>query len=238
MLAAVFMWIGSGSIPVQAQETRETSRTFQAAFLFGGISGPATPELESAMSASGFADNVNSSQGWFSGSSGSLGRYPFTYKESPMTFTAQYRLRSPISVGVIIATTGERETIGHQGFTQSLILNHAARSIAVTASARFKVLRFEFGPAWNQTRVREHVSLPSSPAWTTENKPGFIAGASLAVPVYWHFYLDAGLQYRYIGSSVIGPYTPTAYAEKSATFPATQLNFSHWFFGIGPGIRF
>jgi len=230
-LAVVFLWITGLAGHVQAQEADKT-HTFQASVLFGKSSVRAGQELESAMTAAGFADNT---YGW------SSGNVPFTSEGSPNTFMAHYRVRSRFSAGVIVASTGESETIGWHDLAQSLHVDHGARSIAVTASAKFKVLRLEFGPAWNQTRILHSGSaaIPgNSSSWNKENKLGFIAGATLTLPVVSIICLDAGLQYRYIGSSVAGPYTPAAWAGTQATFPATNINFSHWFFGFGPSIRF
>jgi hypothetical protein len=232
VLAAVVVGIGSHS-QAQAQESGEKSRSFQAAILFGRASDSRSESLESAMKAAGFADPSYS----LFGSSA----MPHSSKGSPLTFTAQYRLRSAFSAGIVIATTGEGETTGLHGFAQFLKVEHAARTVAVTASARFKVLRLEFGPSWNQTRVRElgTVALASIPSpWKKDDKLGFVAGASLSVPVWSVIYVDAGLQYRHIGSSVSGPFTPASFFDTPMTFPATKINFSHWFFGIGPGIRF
>lgn len=234
-LAAVVVWIGSNSVQGQAQESDQKSHAFHAAILFGRSSDSGSESLESAMREAGFADPLY----YFFGST--AGNIPHTSKGTPKTFTAQYRLRSPLSAGIVVASTGESLTSGLHGYAQFLDVEYAARSVAVTASARFKALRLEFGPSWNQTRVREvgpTVFLSNSDTWKKENKLGFIAGASVSIPVWSLIYVDAGVQYRYIGSSVAGPFTPGAYVDTPMTFPATKINFSHWFLGIGPGIRF
>jgi len=50
-----------------------------------------------------------------------------------MTFGAHYRLLSRFSAGIIIASTGESETIGEHDLAQYLHVAHAARRVAVTA---------------------------------------------------------------------------------------------------------
>lgn len=92
-----------------------------------------------------------------------------------------------------------------------------------------------FGPSYNMT---------NAPA--NGNKIGLLAHLNVRIPLNENFSINGICQYRYMGSSTIGPFayqntdetlTPTL-TTNTEVFPATELNYSHFFFGIGMGLNF
>jgi hypothetical protein len=61
-------------------------------------------------------------------------------------------------------------------------------------------------------------------------------GQEVVVPapgIETRVYLDLSAQYRYVGRTRFGPFTPTSYGIAATPLTASEAQFSHWFIGTG-----
>jgi hypothetical protein len=208
-----------------------SDRWFIAIEVGATSSGPA-PDVEQAMRASGFGDTSH-------GFGGALA-HPFSRMAGdrlPLALDLQYRVRGPWAVGFLLIDAPMRETFGYSATpVLPLSLHSRVRSVGAIAAWKSRAMRVGVGPAWHISRVRRS-SLPFE-LWNTHSQLGLVTQVSMSLPVESRFYVDFGLQYHFVGRTMVSQHTFTSGIGPNLVFPATSVQFNHWFVGIGPGIRF
>jgi hypothetical protein len=203
-------------------------RRWTTAFGTGAAWGGPRHDLEASMRQAGFDDT---SPGFF----GPPSPHPKSgYDVGSVWFDTYFQVRPPWDVGVTINRTSIGHTYGfHQPF-QFLFVNYETTSVAVVVSRAFGPARTGVGPAWYSARSSED----HTGELMSHSRAGVVARAGLSLPVRTRLYLDLNLQYRYAGRAPVGPFTPAPVLGAPISFPETDAPFSHWFVGIGSGLRF
>jgi hypothetical protein len=70
----------------------------------------------------------------------------------------------------------------------------------------------------------------------TTRQPGLLAEASLTFPRRSRVFVELSAQQRWLGRQPLGPID--LLPDEPATFPQTQVRVTHWFIGLGAGLRF
>jgi hypothetical protein len=224
-------------VPEAADVETPLSRSpprLRVAFQLGVSSRGPARDFEETMRRSGFGDT---SSGFGQRIAHPVSHTGFGAWDAPMLLEVQARLRPPWALGVMASRTPIGETRGYRadGF-QRLFVQYQVVTAGVVLSRDVGLLRLGAGPAWHRAQVREGRGLFEQP-WTSTSQVGFVAVASTRLPTSTRLYLDAGVQYRYVGSASVGPIM-TADPFSSATLPASEARFNHWLISFGPGIRF
>jgi hypothetical protein len=214
----------------------DRSMRWFAVYHLGLTSSRADSDLEDAMRSSGYADRSPAS--FF----GPGSDHPFsTGVSSLQSFEVDYRLRPSYGVGLVrtggtlIATSGYRAGSGLND--EFLDIQHTVTSIAPTISATHGILRGAIGPALHKLRIEQ--SMPGGGPSESKWRWGFVALAGASLPARSHVFVDVDFQLRYVGRAMVGPYTTfTILRTPGHLFPATNVVFTNWVLGIGPGIRF
>jgi hypothetical protein len=204
-------------------------------------SGPAH-DLEAAMHTAGFTD---ASPGFF----GPPIDHPFSRNGfweigRPMALESSYALSPSLSVGVAGSQTPIGETFGYRSAgMQYLNLQYRVTTVGVVVLRTYSFFRFGGGPALHWTQMRndpapEPDPAARNPSWSSHSRVGFIGIAGVRLPSETRVYLDLSVQYRHLGRTAVGPFTPTSYGISATPLPASEAQFSHWFLAFGPGVRF
>jgi hypothetical protein len=217
------------------------SLTFYLATTFGG---PQTA-IEKQMRISGF--DV-ASYGLFS-------RERITHPHSrynglPWMIDANYRFTPLLSGSIQMSNSLLRETIGYAnpqgGIGEHLFLNYSVKSYATVISFYLEdYFIVGFGPTYN-TVISYQDYHGQQTDTIEETKIGLMAQVILKLQLGRVFSLNLIGQYRFIGSSTIGPFVrektigwaapnPTTY---TITFPETKISYNHGFVGLGLGMHF
>ncbi len=210
----------------------EDDKPLSVAITTGTTSSAGALELESAMREQGFADS----------SPAFLGHGPFPHPLSGTgsgqggysgALSIQYRIRKPWSIGGIVSNAPTGSTEGYHDPDQYIFIDHTITSFAATASASYRGFRIGFGPALHIAKASANRQLEK------HTKFGFVLDGGVQLPSRSRFFFAVDMQYRYVGRVTLGPFMPTNSALNPAqTLSAANVLFSHWFIGIGPGIRF
>lgn len=146
------------------------------------------------------------------------------------------RIGPRLGVGV----TGGRTLIGwtngrHRGTGTYLEIETAMTHVAplVTFTAMPGV-RVGVGPGIFSTTFAR-TGLDPQPL-TTTRRPGLLAEASLTFPRRSRVFAELSAQQRWLGRQPLGPIEVVP--DGLATFPQTQVRVTHWFIGLGAGVRF
>ena len=146
------------------------------------------------------------------------------------------------SIAVIAGQTPIGFTSGHHARpTQYIDIDDGVTTFGTLLSLGTSAAQIAIGPALHIVQARESPGDSSGrqPPWINQAKFGFIARARAAWPTRSLIFLDLDFEYRFVGRSDIGPYTPTAFdSDTRLTFPSTWARFNHWFVGVVPGFRF
>lgn len=70
----------------------------------------------------------------------------------------------------------------------------------------------------------------------TTRRPGLLAEASLTFPRRSRLFAELSAQERWLGRQPLGPIDVRP--DGLATFPQTRVRVTHWFIGLGAGVRF
>ena len=210
-------------------------------FLGGFKSHGGAKDLEQAMRSSDFDDTLHS---FFGGDVA----HPFSSGGgSALSVDGSYRFRASWAVGLAYTRGSEGRTLGfHETTTgQFLEVSHTVSTIAPKISRVFGIAYVGAGPALHRVRISQVThALGGDSLSRRHSKVGFIAEAGVKVPLPprlpagIRILVDVKLQYRHVGRATAGPYTPASFIGNPATFPASNISFNDWFFGIGPGLRF
>ena len=216
-------------------------------YLATTVGGP-SKQIENAMRTSGFNDD----SWWSSGKN-----YPFSrFNGIPWMIETQYRLNKSVSVGFQISNSILWETLGYAnpqvGFGEYLSLNYSTMSYSPIVSFHFnEYIILGIGPSFNTLKANEfsssHIQYfdENDIKLVDENKIGMLAHLNLRIHISSLFSGNLIFQYRYIGSTNIGPIvkentigitTPTP-STVTITFPETEINYNHLFIGLGLGVH-
>lgn len=88
------------------------------------------------------------------------------------------------------------------------------------------------GPALFRV-ASEIVSRPTSPL-SVANRFGAVVAIGLTLPARKRFFVDLQGQYRFVGTTDLGPMD----VPNGGTLPRTPVNFNHLAWGVGLGVRF
>ena len=212
-------------------------------YLATAVGGP-SKQIENVMRTSGFNDR--SSASWF----GSGKNHPHSrFSGIPWTIETQYRLNKSVSVGFQISHSILQETLGYAnpqgGLGEFLFLNYSSMSYSSIISFHFnEYIIFGIGPSFNTLKANEF-SMPTDIKPVEEDKIGMLIHLNLRIHISSLFSGNLIFQYRYVGSTNIGPIvkentigiaTPTP-STVTITFPETEINYNHLFIGLGLGVH-
>ena len=99
--------------------------------------------------------------------------------------------------------------------------------------------QFGIGPAlYMANSIGKRLSLRESLGEKKTKKIGLLIDFGLAIPPdKTRFFIEIKIQYRAEGQVEAGPYEIET-TEDLVIFPASNINYNHWFIGAGLGIRF
>lgn len=218
------------------QDSESTTKRWILSFSLGAnFEGP-SKEIEKVMIASGFADDT-------AGYSNIWGTKPSEVypKSNPVIggiLGLHYIFKSPFAIGILTSyaqgvTKGRNYHIlegNYRDGTEIILdVNYSILTLAPLVSVQASWFKFGVGGTLNyiSTYYQE------DRYW----KLGLILDTGLIIPFKGQpFFGEIVFQYRSIGEFEIGPYTATGGAY-SATFPTSNVNYSHIFLGLGVGIR-
>ena len=203
--------------------TEPTRHLFQVTISAGStLSGPAT-DIENAMPTSGFSQPESHA------GIGGIGL--------PWILSARYSIRPNVSVGFLISNAPIGKTQGHHADDLNLTVHYSVLAISPTVSFIYEdFVRAGIGPAVYITKSAQ--STPSDLIETrTATKIGVLLDFGLSLPLFDPFVADLGFQYRFVGTSDIGPFTANSSGQPAATMPLTSGNYSHALVSLGIGIQ-
>lgn len=196
--------------------------------------GPAG-SIEDAMQSSGFGDTGPSFSG--QGIAHPFSDTGFGAVGFPAAIDVGYQLRGMWAARLLLGRTPIGSTFGYQALSHYATIDYAVTSLALMASATDDgVLHAALGPALQIVQTRNS-RVAGEGAWESQAKLGFIARISLRIPRGSRFYLDAGVQYRRVGTVELGPYSIFG-PGGDAVLAAMEIPFDHWLIEFGPGFRF
>ena len=68
-----------------------------------------------------------------------------------------------------------------------------------------------------------------------DTKFGFLADIAVRIPKKSLIFVEINIQYRYVGKAIVGPFDEQ---WPPYTIPETEVNYNHFFIGVGMGFRF
>lgn len=222
------------SVPTEvAGQGRKLTISLALAEQLGGPAG----SLEDAMRASGF-EGTEPPGCFFIGCHGPI-EYPYTQDEP---FSALLGLRYAVHPRVSIEALATFSPWGETRGLGSLSVDHSVTSYAVVTSTtvrlterpgRTAALRLGGGPAVYAVKTR----YDSRSAFATEHRIGGLVETGFETSERSRVFLDLRAQWRYVGTSTIGPYEVRSLLEKTRTFPASEISLHHFFISAGIGLR-
>jgi hypothetical protein len=224
------------SAPAPAAPQRP-SRPWTVSVVTGVPSNAPLRDLERAMRETGFD---LASGGCFFGLCFEPTTMPYSaharaYRDS-WTAALNRRIGPHLGVGV----TGGRTLIGwtngrHRGTGTYLeietAMTHVAPLVTFTPTPGVRV---GVGPGIFSTTFARTGLYPQP--LTTTRRPGLLADASLTFPRRSRVFAELSAQQRWLGRQPLGPIEVEP--DGLATFPQTQVRVTHWFIGLGAGVRF
>ncbi len=231
----------SNSLRAQENDSpfKDAYRRWTVSIYLGFASrGPATA-FEGLMISNGFDAN----DGQIGNSLGKDHPYSLTgtnfQRGAPWMLTTYYRFKSPFVIGAIFSHTQIGTTYGHQtsgSFNTYLDISYSVTAFSsVLAVQAGDILQIGIGPALYspQTSADSFRTVDRS---SIDSRIGLLVDFSLAVPSKSHFFGEVKIQYRSVGQVKVGPWNQEGLA--SSTLDAIDVNYDHWFFGLGFGFTF
>ena len=197
------------------------------------------------MTKSGFGDN---SSNWFS--SGEIAHPQSDLTAIPWMINLDYFIGNNISIGLLISNSPNMEARGYAdpqgGFGEYLFLNYSVLTVAPAFIWNFNnIFRLTLAPSINSITLYDNSGGQSSDEKTSTNF-GFLVDAAGRFFFTTVFFADLRIQYRFVGSTSVGPFvkentigilTPNP-STVYITFPETKINFNQIILGIGFGLAF
>ena len=154
--------------------------------------------------------------------------------------TTYYRFKSPFVIGATFSHTQIGTTYGHQAsgtINTNLDINYAVTVFSsVFAIQARDILQIGIGPALYSPKTGTD-SFRTVDRSSIDSRIGLLVDFSWAVPSKNHFFFAEGkIQYRKVGQVKVGPWRQEGLT--SSTLDAIDVNYDHWFFGLGFGLAF
>lgn len=225
------------SPPAPASTVRPSrpSRRWTASIVTGAPSMAPLRDMERAMRDAGF-DGVP--QLCF----GTCASYPYSVHARAYRDTWTATLNRGIGPRLGVSLTGGRTLIGWttglargtSGFLEvEAVMSHVVPAATFTPAPG---LRLSAGPGiFTTTYTGNGAGLVQSPLGT-RRRPGLLAEASLTFPRRARVFAELSAQERWLGRQSLGPFD--VMPGGPVTFPKTPVSVSHWFIGLGFGVRF
>ena len=205
---------------IKEEKTKRISLSFSVGFF---AMGPAN-KIEQAMKENGFGDYSIC----YIFCSGRIS-HPNSYISASWNFQFNYLLNKISSFGFMLSKSTQAETHGFDAQSFSFLnLQYHTTTWAPIYIINLKNDRHNFllGPSINVVNTYEHDNKKST------TKLGLVGGYSFKPLNKAKSFVELSLNYRLIGNIEIGPITGRS------VFPATEINFSHLYIGIGYGRKF
>lgn len=239
VLCGVFVACGLSARRAFGQEsvqapTQPASRWFVTASLGTTSSGPAS-DIEAAMVAAGF--NRPSP-----GFAGPPVAHPFSRTgagDSGASWMVDVHrdVGRNLLLGLMVSDAPIGVTYGHHDPDLFLNLTYSVFTIAPTVAFRISdSVHLGIGPAVYSAKVRQAPSGGGEAKSQSATKIGAILDFGLKIPAQSRVFAVVSLQYRYVGRTRIGPFE-SSLGQNSATLPATEVSFDHFFASAGVGVR-
>lgn len=222
------------------QGSSQTQRRWSVSVYLGSASSGPAKEWEKAMIAHGF--NQTCVIDWFPWGGISQTTYPFSHTKVtgyrlPWMLKLHYSIKPPFAVDLVYSNTEIGETAGYTKTTGRFDVEYSVNTFSPIVSVEVIGFQFGVGPALymaNSIGKRYGGSLGEK----RTKKVGLFIDFGFAVPPdKTRFFLEIKIQYRAVGQIKVGPYEIRT-AEDLVIFPASNINYNHWFTGGGIGIRF
>jgi hypothetical protein len=237
-IPVVLVWVAiSSAAEAQTAAGTEQKSRFTISFRLGdGGRGPAA-DLEGAMRLAGFD---HASIGLFSGapiatpfSSTGFGSIGF-----PFSIDWRYRTIGPWVVGIVYSNTPIGTTLGEAENYRFLFIDYGVVTTAGMIGAQWHVIQVSAGPALHILRSKRSDQNAEPIRWVNTRRFGYVAQVRTSVPEYSTVFFDMSAEYRSTGRASVGPFTARGAFGSTTSFPSTNVTYSHWFLGIGAGLRF
>lgn len=210
-------------------------------YLGSASSGPAK-EWEKAMMAHGF--NQTCVIDWFPFGGISQTTYPFSETgiaryRLPWMLNVHYSLNPLLGVGLVYSNTKIGDTAGYKETTGRFDVEYSVNTFSPVVSVQAMGFQFGIGPAFYMTNsIGKRLSTGEIFGEKKTRKIGLLIDFGLAIPSSKsRLFFEIKIQYRAIGKVEVGPYEIET-TEDLVIFPASNINYNHWFLGAGLGIRF
>lgn len=172
--------------------------------------------------------------GWSAG--GQQRQYPTSSGSDANWMVSIHRtLRPPFGVELLYGSVPQGTTSGYRPNTLSILnLSHSAQFLSGLAFYEWGYLRTGVGPAllhsdweWHDTPISAAYPLEDH-AWK-ESSLGVLSNIAVTLPILEHFFGEIQAQGRFFPESEIPEYNG---------LPASQVDPSGWFVGVGFGVHF
>ncbi len=140
-------------------------------------------------------------------------------------------------LGLLVSDAPIGVTYGNHDPYLFLNLTYSAFTVAPTVAFRVSDnLHVGIGPAIYSVKVSQGLSGGGETKSQSATKVGALLDLGLKFPAQSRVFALVSLQYRYVGRTRIGPFV-SSFNENSATLPATDVSFNHFFASAGVGVR-
>lgn len=214
--------------------TPPASRWFVTASLGATSSGPAS-DIEAAMVAAGFNRPAP-------GFGGSPIAHPFSRTGAGTTgyswrVDVHRALGRNLLLGLMVSDAPMGVTYGHHDPNLFLNLRYSVFTVAPTVAFRISdSVHLGVGPAVYSAKVRQAPSGGGETKSQSATKIGANPDLGLKIPAHSRVFAIVSVQYRDVGRTRIGPFE-SSLGQNSATLPAAEVSFNHFFASAGVGVR-
>lgn len=155
----------------------------------------------------------------------------------------RFSLEALATRGATGETTGRTEASWLDGVRLSV--NHSIQTFGVLGSSSVRVtesgkgagiLRLGLGPALYVVETARAAG-GSRDDVRSDKRLGFLVEAGLETPARSRVFLDLRMQWRYVGTSSVGPYELSRFPEDPVTFGESRARWDHFFVWTGVGVR-
>lgn len=218
----------------------QTKRRWSVSVYLGSSSSGPAEEWEKAMKAHGF--NQTCVIDWFPWGGISKTTYPSSHTKVacyrlPWMLKAHYSLKPPFGVGLVYSNTEIGDTSGYTKTTSRFDIEYSVNTFSPVVSVQVIGFQFGIGPALYMVNSigKRHGEILGE---KRTRKIGLFTDFGFAVPTdKSRLFFEIKIQYRAVGQIKVGSYEIRT-TEDLVIFPASNINYNHWFIGGGIGIRF